>query len=141
MGKLPFSRILCPVDLDGAAGAAIEAACDAAQGAQPVVYLLHVVSAAPAVAGVPLEPYTVTRHDVETELQQMIPRQAQGRIRFELLARKGDATREILRAVAELDVDAVVMATHGRKGVSRLLLGSVAEKVVRESAVPVLTIR
>jgi universal stress protein A len=141
MEKLPFSTILCPVDFDGSANAAIEAVCEVARGAQPIVYLLHVVSTAPALAGVPLEPYPVTRHDVELELQQMIPSHTQGRIRFELLARKGEAAREILRAIGELGVDSVVMATHGRKGVSRLLLGSVAEKVVRESAVPVLTVR
>jgi nucleotide-binding universal stress UspA family protein len=40
-----------------------------------------------------------------------------------------------------LNADLVVMATHGRHGVTRLVLGSVAEKIVRESTVPVLTIR
>jgi universal stress protein A len=136
-----FNRILCPVDFDDASQAAIEAACDAARGPQPVVYLLHVVRVAPALGGVPLEPYSVTRHDVERELNQMIPGPARSQVRFELLARKGDAAREILRAIAELGADSVVMATHGRKGMQRLLLGSVTEKVLREAPCPVLTVR
>ena len=141
MGKPLFNRILCPVNFDRGSRAAIEVACDVAQGPEPIIYLLHVVPAAPAIAGVPLEPYPVTRHDVEVELKQMIPSPERGAMRFELLARKGDAAKEILRAVGELAVDSVVMATHGRKGVGRFLLGSVAEKVVRESPSPVLTVR
>ncbi len=141
MGKEIFNRILCPVDFDANSRAAVEAACSAARGTDPAIYLLHVVPAAPAMAGVPLEPYPVTAHDVELELEQMIAGLPKGEVRFELLARKGDAAREILRAVEERGVDSVVMATHGRKGLGRLLLGSVAEKVVRECPVPVLTVR
>jgi nucleotide-binding universal stress UspA family protein len=123
MGKLMFNRILCPVEFDGGSRVAIDIACEVARGPEPIVYLLHVVRAAPALAGVPLEPYLVTRHDVEAELRQMIPPQAAGQVRFELLARKGEAAREILRVAAELGVDSVVIATHGRKGVGRLVLG------------------
>jgi nucleotide-binding universal stress UspA family protein len=141
MGKPLFNRILCPVDFDGNSGAAIEVACEVAQGPEPVVYLLHVVPTAPALAGVPLEPYPVTGHDVEVELKQMIAGQARGQVRFELRARKGNPAKEILRAIGELGVDSVVILTHGRKGIGRLLLGSVAEKVVRESPCPVLTVR
>jgi nucleotide-binding universal stress UspA family protein len=53
----------------------------------------------------------------------------------------GDPAKAILRAADELKVDSVVMATHGRKGLGRLILGSVAERVVRESPRPVLTVR
>jgi len=48
---------------------------------------------------------------------------------------------EILRAARRARADLVVMGTHGRRGVSRLFMGSVAERVVRESRVPVLTVR
>jgi universal stress protein A len=136
-----FNRILCPVDFDRASRAAIETACQAVRGPAPVIYLLHVVPVAPALAGVPIEPYPVTRSDVEMELRQMIPSPAPEEIRFELIARRGEAAKEILRAIGDLGVDSVVMATHRRKGVRRLLLGSVAEKVVRESPCPVLTVR
>jgi nucleotide-binding universal stress UspA family protein len=48
---------------------------------------------------------------------------------------------EILSLVAEGDADVVVMGTHGRSGLDRYLLGSVTERVVRQSPVPVLTVR
>lgn len=53
----------------------------------------------------------------------------------------GSPSREIIEYVSENDCDVIVMGTHGRSGVNRLLLGSVAERVVRASPVPVLTIR
>ena len=55
--------------------------------------------------------------------------------------RVGQAAREILGAVDDHDVDQVVMGSHGRSGVSRVLLGSVAETVCRRSPVPVTVVR
>lgn len=52
----------------------------------------------------------------------------------------GDVTNELLRVAREEEADLIVMGTHGRRGVSRLFLGSVAERVVRTSRVPVLTV-
>jgi nucleotide-binding universal stress UspA family protein len=52
----------------------------------------------------------------------------------------GETWRRILDVVKDRGVDLVVMGTHGRRGVSRVLLGSVAEKVVRLSPVPVVTV-
>lgn len=54
---------------------------------------------------------------------------------------QGEAAEEILRVAHKLDCDLIVMGTHGRKGLSRLLLGSVAEKVLREATCPVLTVK
>ena len=53
----------------------------------------------------------------------------------------GKPDTAIIEYVDEHDVDAIVMGTHGRSGTERLLLGSVTEKVVRKSPVPVLTVR
>jgi nucleotide-binding universal stress UspA family protein len=55
--------------------------------------------------------------------------------------RHGTAWREIDQAAQDLKVDLIVLGTHGRRGLARALLGSVAEKVVRTSACPVLTVR
>jgi len=55
--------------------------------------------------------------------------------------RRGRPWEEVLAAAEELRADLVVIGTHGRRGLSRALLGSVAEKVVRMSPVPVLTVR
>jgi len=59
-----------------------------------------------------------------------------------LVQRSGPAVKEILGYVRERgDIDLIVMATHGRGGMSRLMLGSVADHVVREAPCPVLTLR
>jgi nucleotide-binding universal stress UspA family protein len=60
--------------------------------------------------------------------------------RVEGALRAGDSSEGILKSVAEGRVDLVVMGTHGRQGLSHLVFGSVAEKVVRQSPVPVLTV-
>ncbi len=53
----------------------------------------------------------------------------------------GYAADEILRQAKEMNADMIVMGTHGRKGVDRLLFGSVAEKVVKAAPMPVLTVK
>ncbi len=53
----------------------------------------------------------------------------------------GKPARKIFEFVSENDVDQIVMGSHGRSGVSRLLLGSVAESVIRRSPVPVIVVR
>jgi nucleotide-binding universal stress UspA family protein len=55
--------------------------------------------------------------------------------------REGDAAREMARLAAELDADLIVVGTHGRTGIERLLLGSVAEEVMRHGPCPVLVIK
>jgi len=63
------------------------------------------------------------------------------RARVELVVKEGPAAEDILRVAEERSVDLIVMATHGRSGVRRLVLGSVTEKVVRAAACPVLAVR
>ena len=73
-------------------------------------------------------------------LDQLIKRQ-HGRARFgEAFVRTGDARDVVLQASHELAIDLIVMGTHGRQGLSRALLGSVAESVVRSARCPVLTV-
>lgn len=55
--------------------------------------------------------------------------------------REGDPATEVLAAVEELRPKMLVLGTHGRRGLSHLLLGSVAEKIVRRATVPVVTVR
>lgn len=59
----------------------------------------------------------------------------------EVMLRTGDARDMILQAAEEVHADLIVMGTHGRRGVSRALLGSVAEMIVRTARCPVLTVR
>jgi nucleotide-binding universal stress UspA family protein len=62
-------------------------------------------------------------------------------VRAERRLEQGDAVSEILRVAQETSADLIVLGTHGRTGLARLLMGSVAEQVVRKAACPVLTVK
>jgi len=62
-------------------------------------------------------------------------------VRAERRLAEGDAVEEILRVAQEANADLIVMGTHGRTGLRRLLMGSVAEQVVRRASCPVLTVK
>jgi nucleotide-binding universal stress UspA family protein len=64
-----------------------------------------------------------------------------GNVRAERRLEEGDPAAQILRVATEVHADLIVMGTHGRTGLSRLVMGSVAEEVVRKSPCPVLTVK
>jgi nucleotide-binding universal stress UspA family protein len=76
----------------------------------------------------------------EPALERIRTRGEDAGIRTETAVREGTPHREIVDYVTEAGVDIVVMGTHGRSGVKRVLLGSVTERVVRLAPVPVLTV-
>jgi nucleotide-binding universal stress UspA family protein len=75
------------------------------------------------------------------ELQSLIEREIGGRVRATSAVRSGNPHQEILREAEEKGVDMIVVATHGHSGVEHMLFGSTADRIVRKSKVPVLTIR
>jgi len=75
------------------------------------------------------------------KLQKIAQERLHGGIHHEILTRVGDAAKSILETAEEVGAELIVMATHGRTGISHFFLGSVAERVVREALCPVLTIR
>ncbi len=72
---------------------------------------------------------------------KVIPMMGQVNVKVEPVLRFGKPVEEIQRFVEEEGVDLIVMATHGRTGLKHVLLGSIAEKLVRISSVPVLTVK
>ncbi|SRR5579875_71326 len=140
-GKL-FSRILCPVSFDANSAAALDLARELAENNNGIIGLIHVVPAVPIEsAPVPMEPFPQSEHDARAALERLAREHLEGRVRYQLIARSGDPARVIIDAAREFGADSIVMATQGRTGISHLLLGSVAERVVREAPCPVLTIR
>jgi len=83
----------------------------------------------------------MTEQAARARLQDIAREHLEGKVHYEILIRTGDPSEEILRAAEDFAVDSVVMATHGRTEPGHFLLGSVAERVVRESSRPVLTMR
>ena len=74
-------------------------------------------------------------------LAEFVPRNIDPDLKLTQIVRSGHPAAEIIKFSREENVDLIVMATHGRTGFKHVLMGSVAEKVVRLSAVPVLTVK
>ncbi len=133
--------LLVPVDFQDASLDALAAARELAGRLDLAIVLLHVYTIPVVVypgfdpivtPGLPAEIAAAAKTSLENlAAEHGIPT---------TLLRAGDAATEILRAIDELKPALVAMGTHGRKGLAHLLLGSVAEKVIRSSTVPVLTV-
>jgi nucleotide-binding universal stress UspA family protein len=137
-----FKRILCPIDFDENVIEALVLAAQLARQNDATVILLHVVPFVMPPSYAPSNVYTsdVQQESARKRLQEVAQRHLKG-IKCELSTHVGDVAATILRAERELAADVIVMATHGRHGVSRTLLGNVAQRIVRQSSCPVLTIR
>ncbi|MFB6311034.1 MAG: universal stress protein [Salinirussus sp.] len=137
-----YDLIVVPVDGSTAGRAAVEHAARLAAVHDAAVHVVHVIE--------PQAGHESTGPEITAALEQ-IGEQAltdaeaaahdAGLETIETLMRRGQPYREIVAYAEEAGADLIVMTTHGRTGVERLLLGSVAEKVVRLSRVPVLTVR
>jgi nucleotide-binding universal stress UspA family protein len=138
-----FSKILCPIDFERDSMDALQLACRLAKQNSATVYLLTVIGV-PPVAATELPPVPVFPNpEFEAESRRRLEAIAQQNLAglpHKVLVASGNAAPEILKLVRGLNIDLIVMGTHGRKGVKHFLLGSVAERIVRESPVPVLTI-
>ncbi len=142
--------ILAPTDFSPAADAALPWADLLARTFDARLVLLHVVEITyETLADLPWDGVTpvgevIARHLEEWARAELATR-AQGLVACETLVRTGLGAglsrQRILEAAVEVGADLVVMGTHGRTGVDRILFGSVAEHVVRTSPVPVLTVR
>jgi nucleotide-binding universal stress UspA family protein len=143
----PFHSILVPLEFDDGARAALRLAKDVAIRDHAKLVLLHVIPLREAAFSeqhyCAVEQAAGAEAWVEGEARRKLEATAiealDGDVPYSTVTRVGDPIAEILRAEEELGIDLVVMATHGRKGVWRVALGSVAEKVVRSSSCPVLT--
>lgn len=144
---LPIRRILFPTDFSEPAEYAWSYALTFAQEFGAEVHLLHVIAPPPRLT----EAYAVD-YDPEkmvgslsAEANATLDRQIEAAksrgLVFRREVRVGVDFREIIDYATKHDVDLIAMATHGRSGLAHVLLGSVAEKVVRKAPCPVLTIK
>jgi len=138
-----FSRILCPVDPDHSLKA-LDFAIRLARQNSARLYVLYVaaipIGATELTSAADEEPYW------EVPGRQRLEQMAQEKLaavysNYELMIRSGDPATRILLAQNETGSDLIVMATHGRTGLTHFFLGSVAERVVREARCPVMTVR
>lgn len=132
-----FEKILCPVEFEQNSAAALRLALKLTQP-DSRLYLLHVV---PEGVRPPAELEPSTFDLAQQSLEDFAREQPASDVKPELLVRSGDPAEVIVKVANELGVGVILMATHGYRGLARLLLGSVAERVIREAQTPVLTVR
>lgn len=138
-----YDRILVPTDGSGATERAVEQAVDLARQYGATIHTLYAVDAG---AYTSLEAGAdIVLESLETEGESAVQRVADAArdagVDVTTSIRTGTAHQVILDYADEQDCDLIVMGTHGRSGLNRYLLGSVTEKIVRSSDVPVLTVR
>jgi len=135
-----FSRILCGLDTREGSLAALDLAARLAGQNGAELYLLHVCATVTIPLGGPATDRVLDEQSARRELEKMAADRL-GQIQYHLLVMTGDAAERVVSVQSGLAADLIVMGTHGRRGVPRFFLGSVAERVVREAGCPVLTIR
>jgi len=149
MKPLSLKRILAPTDFSANSKLAVDYACALAVQNNSELHLLHVlqdimVLAPPdpsGVYGLPANYEDKIREAAQKALAALPDQDGAGSLRVVRAMRQGAAFAEIVRYARENGIDLIVMGTHGRSGLAHVLLGSVAEKVVRKAGCPVLTVR
>ncbi|MFC7044110.1 universal stress protein [Halobacteriaceae archaeon GCM10025711] len=140
-----YDDILLPTDGSAGTAAAAEHAAGIAQAYDATVHVLAVADArnrfeSPS-GGVAADAWADSEREraerAATETAAALPDD----VRVERVVEAGVPKSVILSYIDDADVDAVVMGTHGRTGLDHYLIGSVAEKIVRTSPVPVMTVR
>ena len=144
---MQFRHILAPTDFSEYSKQAVASALELAKKFSAKLSILHVVELPPY----PVEGYvppslTATfMEDLEREasrqLAQMVPEAESAGVNVVRLVAVGSPYRKIIDTAEAEQVDLIVMATAGRTGFSHLIMGSIAERVVRTASCPVLTIR
>ena len=139
-------HILVPIDFSDYANYALGYAIELAKALQARLTFLHVIHLTPLEIGkigeLGLVPYL---EDIEIEVQQhmqtLLNRIHQEGLEGETTVVRGVPFQTIIETAESKEVDLIVMGTHGRTGLTHVLMGSVAEKVVRLAPCPVLVTR
>ena len=143
-----FKHILCPIDFSDASKHALQHAIAIAGWFESHVTGLHVTR--PEFVFEPpillaerggLKALRADRDQLLERLNEWMRPATAARIPWSVRVEEGIPAQSILDCVRSLPADLIVMGTHGRSGVSHVLLGSIAEKVVRRAPCPVLTVR
>lgn len=138
---LSFKNIVLATDFSPAAEAALPVACALARDYAAHLTVVHVRLVPETITGefgtLPVEPAESVQV-VRSRIRALLPEECQD---AEVEVRDGDAAAEILASVAERPDSMLVLGTHGSSGFGRLMLGSVADAVLRQAPCPVLTVR
>lgn len=139
-----FKTILCPTDFSEASYHALAYALRFARHADGTIIVIHVVHV-PAGDLLGEEVYTLNFAEAERHvldrLREIQAGQLQQYAKCVLLTSIGDPAEEIISLARTRNIDLIITATHGRSGISHLVMGSVAEKIIRHAPCPVFIVR
>ena len=146
---MAIKRMLVPIDFSETSLAALDYAVDLARTVRARMTLIHVVE--PIYLAVPGDMYapiprvdvllTEQRQTARVELAKLCERIAKKRVKCEAMLATGSVYQCVAAAAKQKKADLIVIGTHGRTGLSHVLLGSVAERVVQTAPCPVLAVR
>lgn len=141
-------ELLVPVDFSDCTNGLVDQASDLAAKLGAALTLVHAVdlpaglASAPLARGSDLRPASeLLEEDSEARLAGYTERARGHGVSATGMTRRGLPGPVILSTAREIGADMIVMGTHGRQGVTRMLLGSIAEHVIRRAEIPVLTVR
>jgi nucleotide-binding universal stress UspA family protein len=144
---IEIRRILCPIDFSDFSRRALDHAMAIGRWYGSTVTALHVFTPVPVPAFGPgpagFEPIVLTEVDREqllADTKEFVATESAPGIVTDVVLREGNTATEILTQATAMKADLIVIGTHGRSGFERLVLGSIAEKVLRKAACPVLTV-
>jgi nucleotide-binding universal stress UspA family protein len=142
-----LQTILVPTDFSEASQTALNYARAFAQEFGAAIRLMHVLEDpflyAPTSEGYMVPPHLAEEMEASARERLEAALSAEDRTRFQVqcVLKHGSPFVEIVRYARENEIDLIVLGTHGRGPIAHMLLGSVAEKVVRKAPCPVLTVR
>lgn len=141
-----FRHLLYATDFSRASRPAFAKALDMAKQDRARLVVLHVLVPPSPFLGDELPASYVdlavrARREVERRLAALVAQARKARIRVEAQVTEGVPAEEILRAARRRRADLIVIGTHGRTGLGRIFMGSVAERVLQRATTPVLTVR
>jgi len=141
-------RILHPTDFSRASGAAFARAIDLAKANRAELIVAHVIAPIIPMMGdgyvsprVFEEMEAAARQEAQKQLRALVAKARKAGVRASSLLLDGVAHERIVRAAGSKRADIIVIGTHGRTGVAKLFLGSVAGRVVSSARCPVMTVR
>jgi nucleotide-binding universal stress UspA family protein len=137
---MEIRHILAPTDFSASANQAVTVAFELAQTFGAKLSLLHVIEVPTYAIEVAL-PQEALERDARRALARLLPAADAAHVDVTRLVDIGVPYQKIVETVTAEQVDLIIMATHGRTGLGHLILGSVAEHVVRLAPCPMLTIR
>lgn len=143
--RIGLNTILVPVDFSAACTKAVHYGVTLAERFGSRLILLHVVEEGSPISGIESIPESLLDHHVgrklESKLSAIALKVAPATLPVTPLVVQGKPHRKIVQEAASLNADLIIMGTKGNTGLKRVLMGSVAEQVVREAQCPVLVVR